>query len=103
MENRLGNYIGAYLEYIRQDYKKWQTGMSSMNTDELMIKEFNDTLRVEEGSKYFKVIRDNSVHCFIDKDGFIWKPASWRGPTKNFHRGNINVPESYSNHSWNGV
>jgi hypothetical protein len=107
MENRLGNFIGLYLEHLRQNYKTWNySSMSSTIDKEILdnsIKEFNDTLRVEEGQKYFKVIRDNSVHCFIDKDGFIWKPASWKGPTKNFHRGNVNEPESYKNHRWNGV
>ena len=52
--------------------------------------------RMEFGRKYIKIIqqnydtfrdineyRDGGVHAFIDKNtGEVYKPASWRGPTK---------------------
>lgn len=54
-----------------------------------------------EGQKYTRVVRDivsfdtgeranqPSAVCFIDHDGNVWKPASWKSPTKNKPRGNI--------------
>ena len=47
-----------------------------------------------KGKKYFKVFKvdtQKSVYCFVDMDGYIWKPAGWKAPTKNFHRGNVNT------------
>lgn len=47
------------------------------------------TLTTKDGRRYVKVIRDSSVHCFIDKtNGDVLKPASWRAPAKHA-RGNI--------------
>jgi hypothetical protein len=48
-----------------------------------------DTFRLDEGNRYFKVIRGSSVHCFVDKtNGDVLKPASWKVPAKHA-RGNI--------------
>lgn len=34
--------------------------------------------------------RQRSVHCFIEREtGIVWKADGWKGPTKNFPRGNI--------------
>ena len=47
-----------------------------------------------KGRKYFKVLRQDtqtSVYCFIDQEGFIWYPAGYNAPTKNFHRGNVDT------------
>lgn len=76
------------------------------------------------GEKYVKVVvedwtfpsnsgRKNAfVHSFIVdtiednkfKMGDILKPASFNSPTRNFSRGNLFVPLSYSNHvKWTGV
>lgn len=86
--------LNAYLEHIRKDY----AGFMQPNTDtrKEMVKEFNASVRVEEGRKYYKVIERNSVHSFICKEdmgrfkrGDILKAASWAAPAKNFARGNI--------------
>lgn len=43
----------------------------------------------EIGSRYVKVVRKGSVHCFVDKrNGDVLKAASWRAPAKHA-RGNI--------------
>lgn len=86
--------INAYLEHIRKDY----AGFMQPNTDtrKEMVAEFNASVRVEEGRKYYKVIERNSVHSFICKEdmgrfkrGDILKASSWSAPAKNFARGNI--------------
>ena len=54
------------------------------------------TYAVEKpGRKYDRVVAFNggpggSAHCFIERaTGLVWKPDGWKGPTKNFPRGNI--------------
>lgn len=44
----------------------------------------NDTdyFYAKKGRKYTKIIRNGSVHCFIDQSGNIYKPASWNAPAK---------------------
>ena len=55
-----------------------------------------------KGGKYYKVIRNyngqKSVHSFVDGNGYIWKPAGWKAPAKNFARGNIFTTPPITNH-----
>lgn len=57
-------------------------------------------LRAEVGPKYIRIVVENhcqdgtvvggSAYCFIDRaNGNILKPAGFKGPAKNFARGNI--------------
>ena len=58
-------------EYIKQDYNKY--GYKS---------DFNVT--VKKGRKYYKVLTDNSVNCFVDiKNGNVFKPESYNKPAKH--------------------
>lgn len=46
------------------------------------------------GKKYIRICRrgpgEHSAVCFIKReDGSIWKPAGFKGPERNFPRGNI--------------
>ena len=42
------------------------------------------TFEFQTGRKYHKIIADNSVHAFVDKNtGEVYKPASWRAPAKH--------------------
>ena len=62
-----------------------------------MNKKFSDSFAETIGSKYIKVISNNSVTAFIvktDKDkkfkkGDILFPAGWAAPARNKARGNI--------------
>jgi hypothetical protein len=46
-------------------------------------------LTIRRGKRYAKVIRETSVHCFVDlTNGDVLKAASWKAPAKHA-RGNI--------------
>jgi hypothetical protein len=104
--------LNKYLEAIKADYRSEQVldateqtkGAVRLSvptpTQERMRKEFEEGLHVEEGSVYFKVVRQDGssrgVHSFIVKEdgpkfkrGDILKAASWNAPAKNQARGNI--------------
>ena len=41
------------------------------------------TFEIQTGRKYHKIIADNSVHAFVDKNtGEVYKPASYNAPAK---------------------
>lgn len=92
------------LERIKDDYAGWRSEGPMTPTRQKMVKKFNETLRVEEGRKYIKIITDTSVWGFIVKEdiydkrgggvrkflaGDILKAASWSSPATNAARGNI--------------
>ena len=48
------------------------------------------------GKKYVRIVQDEkhtkSVICFVEREtGDIWYPAGWKGPQKNFPRGNLHT------------
>ena len=48
-----------------------------------------DEMSFKQGSRYIKIIRGGSVHCFVDRsNGDVLKAASWKAPAKHA-RGNI--------------
>jgi hypothetical protein len=108
METEMVANLNEYLEHIKADYRKRFNGRN----DEIakkMIEDFENTIRVERGSKYLKVITNSSVHSFICyrdlgkfTKGDILKAASWRSPAKNFARGNLGAKD-WSNVSWTGA
>ena len=98
MKTISSNYNGRYVGELQSD------------RDQQMNKQFEESLRFEEGKVYIKVIKETSVHSFIVKEdgpkfkkGDILKAASWKSPTKNFSRGNIFIPSSYELVSWTGA
>jgi len=78
-------------EYVKQDYNK--CGYNSS---------FNVT--VSKGRKYYKVITDNSVHCFVDiKNGNVFKPESWNKPAKHVRFNLLSDPQDcYNKCDWSG-
>lgn len=109
--------IQAYLDHIVADYKNWSDRAAPIESTakirEKMFQEFKDGIRVDEGSKFFKVVTGRagiggSVHSFIVKQdmgkfkrGDILKAASWAAPAKNFSRGNV-LEGKFSNVRWTG-
>lgn len=109
----MNNEINSYLNYIFEDYKRWQGRSAdddvSRGVRERMTKEFANKLTFKEGSKYIKVISGSSVHSFIVKEdgkkfkkGDILKAASWNAPATNFARGNI-LTFFYGRIRWTGA
>ena len=78
-------------EYIKQDYNKY--GYKS---------DFNVT--VSKGRKYYKVLTDNSVHCFVDvKNGDVYKAASYNKPAKHVRYNLLQDPQDCFNKcDWSG-
>jgi len=92
--------IEKLIEAINADYYDWQNcRMGPENRTEIqarMYDEFVNPLRVEEGRKYIKIIKQGSVWGFIQKEddakfrkGDILMAASFAAPARNKARGNI--------------
>ena len=78
-----------------EDYKRFMPPDTDVRKK--MNKKFSESFVEKTGSKYIKVISNNSVTAFIvkgDKDkkfkkGDILYPAGWAAPARNKARGNI--------------
>ena len=78
-------------EYVKADYNKY--GYKS---------DFNVT--VSKGRKYFKIVTDNSVHCFVDvKNGNVFKPESYNKPAKHVRYNLLqDAQDCYNKCDWAG-
>jgi hypothetical protein len=96
--------LTMYADHLKADYNKWNQDVSDAKFD----------VTFERGRKFIKVVKTSwgsrSVHSFICiqphgkfQFGDILKAASWVQPAKNFARGNVLDPSSYSNHKWTGA
>ena len=105
--------MDQYLAAIKADYRKWNasrklTPEQQKIADE-MAAEFDANLRIDEGTKYLKVISNGSVHSFVVikadskfKNGDILKAASWASPARNFTRGNV-LTGNFGSVRWTGA
>ena len=96
------NEILQYMDSIIYSYKR-----TCSNAD--MVARFFESCRLDEGSKYIKVVCNGSAHSFIVKNdgpmfnrGDILKAASWRAPALNFARGNV-LTGDFKGISWTGA
>jgi hypothetical protein len=87
------------LDAIREDYATW-TGQGRREINDIsrkMIAEFNESLSIQPGRKYIKIVKGGSVWGFIVADdsdkkfkkGDILKAATWAAPARNQARGNV--------------
>jgi hypothetical protein len=103
MNQEINEYLGA----IKADYHRW-VSQSPTEVRIRMYDQFCDSVRIQEGSKYIKVITGSSVHSFIVKkdgqfkQGDILKAKSWAAPATNFKRGNV-LSKEYGTISWTGA
>ena len=97
--------VNNIIEAAKLDYAKWtdraSKGESRSEYFERTLKEFEEKCSVQTGRNYIKVVRDNSVHCFVvakvtdklAKRGFkigdILKPAGYNAHALNKARGNV--------------
>ena len=118
MADNFDDQLVMYLNHIRAEYISWQneitvsTGGASFIRNMVrqeMIDRFVNSVRVECGSRYIKIVADNSAHSFVVlvdtpkfPRGTILKAASWRAPATNFGRGNI-LTGDWTRATWTGV
>lgn len=91
--------IEALIEAINADYYEWQCAGGKPRTEiqARMYDEFVRGIRIEEGRKYIKIVKQGSVWGFIQKEddakgfrkGDILKAAGFNAPARNKPRGNI--------------
>lgn len=82
------------LAHFEKHFQTWLEGSQAIcdeNHQERFPMLTRPVLTVKKGRRYIKIIRSDphsSVHAFVDKNGDILKPASWKAPAKHA-RGNI--------------
>ena len=91
--------IKIMMDCAKKDYermstsngKKELTGYSKEQVDK-----WDSLIKVSQGKKYIKVVRENGVFAFIVKEDFkhfkkgdILKPAGYNAPALNSARGNV--------------
>lgn len=79
------------IDITTKNFKLFFNGCIKIYTDAMKgVKGKHEKFSFSQGKRFIKVIRGDSVHCFIDRDtGDVLKAASWKAPAKHA-RGNIN-------------
>tara|TARA_Y100001963_G_C6538162_1_gene334225 strand:- start:216 stop:578 length:363 start_codon:yes stop_codon:yes gene_type:complete len=83
--------VNKLAQYVEEDHKRKYASLPINVT-------------IKRGNKYWKVITDNSVHCFVDiLNGNVYKPASWNKPAA-IPRYNllVNAQDCFNNVDSNG-
>ena len=112
------------LSHMKEDYHNWSMRGRTVHSNtedfireteirERMEEEYNTGLGYELHTKYIKVTSSKHGSCSVcafvvatenDKKfrfGDILKPAGWRGPARNFARGNI-LENDFRGVRWTG-
>ncbi len=92
------NALGELEHRIIEDYENFSTADGARDMGEIrkrMFEKFVNGLGYLPGTKYLKIVTENSVWGFINltnknfEEGDILKAAGWRAPALNKPRGNI--------------
>ena len=82
----------------KQDYVRMSTsgGRELTGYSKEQVDKWDSLIKVSQGKKYIKVVRENGVFAFIVKEDFkhfkkgdILKPAGYNAPALNQPRGNV--------------
>ena len=91
IENLMAGAKNDYIRCSTSNGKKELTGYSLEQ-----VKKWDSLIKVSQGKKYIKVVRENGVFAFIVKEDFkhfkkgdILKPAGYNAPALNSARGNV--------------
>ena len=121
---KVARCMEALKSHMKEDYHRWSMAGRTVHQNveafsrdieirERMEEEYGTGLGYEVNTKYIKVFSaaggGKSVCCFVvatetDKKfrfGDILKPAGFRGPTRNFARGNI-LENDFRGVQWTG-
>ena len=93
----MNNEMTTLIENIKADYADVRYNSGNGEIRKKMIAEFNEGITYKVGSKYIKVVTNNTVWGFVvntDNDkkfkkGDILKAAGYSVAARNFARGNI--------------
>jgi hypothetical protein len=99
IKNMLEQAIKELNKAIKSDYVNMCTSHGTKPLTgyfKQSVEDWENNMRITEGKKYIKIIRENSVWGFIVKEDFkhfrkgdILKAAGWNAPALNQARGNI--------------
>ena len=85
---------GAKNDYIRCSTSNGKKELTGYSLEQ--VKKWDSLIKVSQGKKYIKVVRENGVFAFIVKEDFkhfkkgdILKPAGYNAPALNSARGNV--------------
>jgi hypothetical protein len=98
----MNDAVARLIEAINADYVRSYGDLSNLPEDRRehrmkSLEKFKNSLSVNVGKKYIKIVKDNSVWGFVVntsddrlfKYGDILKAASWAAPARNGARGNV--------------
>ena len=85
---------GAKQDYVRCSTSNGTKELTGYSKDQ--VDKWDSLIKVSQGKKYIKVVRENGVFAFIVKEDFkhfkkgdILKPAGYNAPALNSARGNV--------------
>ena len=106
LEQGINNMMaGAKDDYIKMSTSNGKKELAGYSKEQ--VDKWDSLIRVEQGQKFIRVVRENGVFAFIVKEdngifkkGDILKPAGYRAPAKNSARGNVLSGDYYI--QWTG-